>query len=337
MDYLDSSDVLANGAELRQRMARDGYLFLRNAMPLDALIPLRDQCLEIVARAGWIDRNRPGEAIANLDAFCVEPMPEFLAVYRQIYRLPAFHAVKQHPQVLAMMERVLGGKVLPHPLALARALFPRRIEVTTPPHQDFVHIGGTEDTITAWFPLMDCTPEMGGLEVAEGSHKEGVRDFEVTLGAGGISVSDPLEGEWRYSPFRLGDVILFHSLAVHRGRPNRSQRLRLSSDCRFQRVNEPVSEVSMQPQGGVCGSWDEVYEGWKPSELQYYWKDMDLTVVPLDRRWYEIRDEMAFKMAEEGDERCRSTLQRVAIRDPSSAKRDRAKRALELLGELKPV
>ena len=50
--FLDSSDVIDNGAELAARMERDGYLFVRGLMPADVLENLRLQILEIAQEAG---------------------------------------------------------------------------------------------------------------------------------------------------------------------------------------------------------------------------------------------------------------------------------------------
>ena len=52
---------------------------------------------------------------------------------------------------------------------------------------DFHAIQGTPDTYTAWMPLTDLPAEMGGLQIASGSHLKGVYEFEPSLGAGGMA------------------------------------------------------------------------------------------------------------------------------------------------------
>ena len=93
-----------------------------------------------------------------------------------------------------------------------------------------------------WLPLGDCPAEMGGLAIARGSHRDGVRDFTVSNGAGAMEVIDPLEGSWVAGPLEAGDVLIFHSLTVHKGLPNRTDRLRISLDNRYQRASEPICE-----------------------------------------------------------------------------------------------
>ena len=59
--------------------------------------------------------------------------------------------------------------------------------------------------------------------------------------------------------FAAGDVLLFHSMTVHKGVPNRSDRLRMSMDVRYQLVSEPFNIDNANPDGQPL-SWDEVYE-----------------------------------------------------------------------------
>jgi hypothetical protein len=80
-----------------------------------------------------------------------------------------------------------------------------------------------------------------------------------------------------------------------------------------------------------CGSWDEVYAGWSRLDGQYYWKDLPIRIVPLDRSHYERRDAMAFEMAEAGDRGATDALRRIIQRDPLPEKRERAEKLLARL------
>ncbi|MEM7127504.1 MAG: phytanoyl-CoA dioxygenase family protein, partial [Chloroflexota bacterium] len=49
------------------------------------------------------------------------------------------------------------------------------------------------------------------------------------------------ETMWHWSPFRSGDVLMFHSLTIHQGRDNVTEdRIRLSTSARYQRISDPV-------------------------------------------------------------------------------------------------
>ncbi len=169
------------------------------------------------------------------------------------------------------------------PSNIARVIFPSKIEHTTPAHQDFVHIQGTPDVWTAWLPLGDCPESLGGLGVLTGSHKAGLLPVSKSLGAGGLrSHFEEIGGEWVSNPFKVGDVLFFHSQTVHRGLPNRSgNRIRLSVDYRYQRDSDPVMDEVLSPHQGRL-SWEEVYRGWKSEKYQYYWQKHSLTPVPKE-------------------------------------------------------
>ena len=329
--FVESSTIVDNAAALNARLAQDGYLFVRGLVPRADVEAVGREFLEIVAEGGWLKAGTPIEArIAEPSAACVDPEEKFLAVFRRFYRREATHALKHHPAIVGLFERLFGEEVLVHPLLVARNIFPQREEFTTRPHQDYVHIQGTTDTYTVWLPLHDLPTEMGGLAVAEGTHGRGVHEFTVARGAGGLETSDGFEGRWRSRPFGAGDALIFHSTTVHRGLRNRSECLRHSIDGRYQRASEPISEVSMRPYSG-CGSWDEIYAGWRSDALKYYWARQRPQVVAFDYQYYDKRDELAFAMAERGDDTARAALMRVVQRDPRRAKRERAEALLQAL------
>ena len=329
--FLDSTDIIDNASELQKRMQKDGYLFIRSLLPDDMLESLRMQLLEIARQAGWVKADTSLEdAIADLNGFCVEPEPKYMQVYYHMYKLQEFHALQHHPNLIAIFERMLGEPVVPHPRIIGRTIFPQREAFTTPPHQDFIPIQGTADTYTAWIPLSDVPPELGGLQIAAGSHRHGIYDFRPALGAGGMEVTDPLESTWVSNPFRKSDVLIFHSMAVHKGLPCTSERLRMSVDGRYQKVSDPISPGSLEPHSQP-NTWEEIYADWPPSELKYYWQKWDLKVKAYDSSYQEKRDRLAFEMAEDGDPRAFSVLQRIVARDPDPAKRKKAEDLLALL------
>lgn len=162
-------------------------------------------------------------------------------------------------------------------------MFPENTKYTTPAHQDFIHIRGTEETYTAWIPLGTCPKELGGLTVLAGSHRAGVYPVKPAFGAGGLGIdTEPLEADglyWVAGDFDIGDAIFFHSHAVHKALPNQSSdRIRLSVDYRYQGCSKPVTEGSLLPHFNRM-PWDEIYTDWKSTQYQYYWNAFDLNRV----------------------------------------------------------
>ena len=331
--FIDSRDILDNGAELQKRMERDGYLFISDLLPGETIEHLRRKQLGIGLEEGWVRADAPLEdGIADLNGFGVEPEPEYMRVIGRMSSLQEFYALAHHPSLIGMLERMLGETVLPHAKVIGRCLFPQRKAFTTPPHQDYVFIRGTAETYTAWIPLHDLPPEMGGLQIAAGSHKNGIYDYKPALGAGGMGINESLEDSWVNNPFKQGDVLIFHSMVVHKGVPCTGERLRLSIDARYQRLSEPIGPGNLTPHAG--GSWEQIYADWPSDDLKYYWKEWNLEDSEYASHFSESdaeaakvieeRDRMAFEMGENGDILAISALQRIMMRDGNPQKRQRA-------------
>ena len=335
--FLDSTDLIGDGPALAGRLRRDGYLHLRGLLPRAAVLAVRLRLLEKAAAGGWLDPAHPvARGIANAHAACKDPEERYMAVFRGLWRDEALHRLRTHPNVLALFESIFGEPALAHPMFVQRNIFPQSasFDFTTGPHQDKVHIGGATSH-AMWVPLGDCPREKGPLAVAAGSHLAGVLDTRVGGGAGGMDICVPIPGQWVSGSFRAGDALIFSDTTVHRALPNRSAELRQSFDARYQPASGPVAETSMVPYSG-CGTWEEVYAGWASDDQQYYWKALSPTVVPLDRRYYERRDRMAFAMAENGDATARDALLRIVQRDPDAEKRRRAESLLRQLAASAP-
>jgi ectoine hydroxylase-related dioxygenase (phytanoyl-CoA dioxygenase family) len=134
--------------------------------------------------------------------------------------------------------------------------------------------------MTCWLPYGDISFELGGLMVLEGSHqrmdllesyvyrdvdgycenkpkdvenaKAGKWAFTGTLSHNPPAVVNKFGGRWLTTEFEAGDFITFGMFLVHASLDNRTEnRLRISSDARFQRASEPIDErwVGVNPPG----------------------------------------------------------------------------------------
>jgi ectoine hydroxylase-related dioxygenase (phytanoyl-CoA dioxygenase family) len=79
-----------------------------------------------------------------------------------------------------------------------------------------------------------------------------------------------------------GDVLMFHSHAVHQGRDNTSaDRIRLAGSFRYQPISQPVDEGALMPQHHYAerevlyANWayaNWAYADWPYADpLKYYW------------------------------------------------------------------
>jgi ectoine hydroxylase-related dioxygenase (phytanoyl-CoA dioxygenase family) len=229
-------------------------LFFRGLAPADLTLSVRRQILELCQSAGWLDpsRNlmdaiaRPGIAPQS------EGMPDYLALYRKVLRLPDFHDFPTNPALMNIASILLQSEAFVHPRRMGRVTFPNNIGATTPPHQDFFYIRGSVETYSCWIPLGECPLELGGLAVAPGSHRNGFREHTEhipgAVGGRGVPEDYPV---WHTSDFGLGDALFFYSHTVHKALPNLTpNRLRISTDNRYQKPKDDIDPGSLKPHYG---------------------------------------------------------------------------------------
>ncbi len=278
-----SNDILDQPSALRARMKKDGYLFFRGLLPIDAVSQVHSAILTICQQHDWADAHGHAQGQARL-----EGAPDFWAVYDPVQRLELFHALAHRPELLKLIGDLVQETPFLHPRNISRITFPQTEHFTTPPHQDFVHIQGTPDVYTTWIPLSDCPQELGGVAVLAGSHVHDVLPVHKASGAGGLGIdTDPLEHVWHTIDYQAGDVLCFHSHTVHKGLPNRtSNRLRISVDYRYQGISGAIVEDGLEPHYRRL-TWEQIYTGWTRSELQYYWRDLPLKLVARDRSYQQ--------------------------------------------------
>ena len=167
--FFDATSLLDDPAALRHRAEQDGYLFFKHFLPTEPLLELRRQMLEICERYGWLAHGHDlMEGVIDETAINQVP-PEQMRTdigvsndaYRAVQKLELFHTLPHHPKFLSLYRNLFGTEVIPHPRHIARMITSHRAVFPTPPHQDFIHIQGTPQTWTCWFPLGHGPRERG--------------------------------------------------------------------------------------------------------------------------------------------------------------------------------
>lgn len=296
--FRDSSSLLGDADLLRQRFEQEGYLYLPGLVDEQPLRTLRDDIAALCAEAGWL---KPGSAADNFEAWtmpAVEGEERYFEVYDRLQCLESFHSLPHHSALLQLMQALLGPTAFPHPLSVARLVFPDNADWATPPHQDYPNNQGTPDLFACWMPLHDCSLEQGALAIAPGSHRAGLLPLRFALGAGHRAIDEQQAPSFDFvsSPMRAGDVLVFHSHTVHRALPNHSSRMRVSVDYRYQREGEPLVAQSLQPHFARL-DWPQVYANWQDSRLQYYWQELDCPLVEWDASLHAVPETMAEAVA----------------------------------------
>jgi len=255
--------VASEGAEtLRDRMDRDGYLLLRGLLDTDKVLSARRRVLQQLQDEGQLDPSVPmmeGKARPDSKLFF---NPEFAKKENN----PELQELLYAPdgELMQFFESFLGGEVAHFTYTWLRCITGK----ATPSHCDIVYMGrGTRRLYTAWVPLGRAHFENGGLCVLEDSHKNerlqktyGARDVDsycinrendpakTANGLNGWLTEDAnrirrqLGQRWLVSEYEPGDIVIFCMDLVHGGLDNRSDKLRLSSDSRYQLASEPIDE-----------------------------------------------------------------------------------------------
>ena len=178
--FVESNSLLDDPPRLRH----DGYQSFKGVLPQDEVLDLRRQILEICAEAG---RTRSGEEL--LDGLANrgpvhEADDEYADVYARVQAAEAFHRLKLDENVIRIMEGLFQEPVAPFRKTNAHIPFPTTSEHITQPHQRWIFMGGSTETISCWAPLGDLPAEVGGLKILAGSHKAGFLEPRPTLGPG---------------------------------------------------------------------------------------------------------------------------------------------------------
>ena len=269
--YEECSELLGDAAALRAAAHERGYLFFRGRLPAAAVREVRRDVLQETQRQGYLALDTPwDDAVAkpgtSLTAFDLNPA--YRAYYNGLLRLRSFHALALHPRLLQVLELLFDEPPLMHPRHICHAIFPDDPKYVRVPHQDFFAVRGTTDTWTAWLPLGDCGPELGGgLGIVPGSHDTGLQKADDWT----MEVKPGSDARWAWSPMSCGDVLLFHSLTIHHAQPNTTDRVRLAVSYRSQPCTLPVAPSSLEPHMQFL-KWEELYREWAADDpLRYYW------------------------------------------------------------------
>lgn len=281
--YLDSSPVLNDIEELRNRLSSVGYLYLSRFVPRELVLGLRHRFLTILQGQGWIAPGTdPKEGVANSFYACGNADLDYLRTMCLLFKVEEFHALGQHLRLMDLFNCLFQDHVLLHPRNVVRVFFPHADRFTTRAHQDYATVRGAHETYTAWVPLGDCPQVLGGLQLVPTSHLGGLCPTRPVPDGVGTEACGDFSSRWLGGDFHAGDLLIFHSLTVHRALPNRTNQLRLSVDYRYQPLSLPVHPARFALTDGLR-SWESTYEGWLSTHYQYYWQNLPLVLAPSIR------------------------------------------------------
>jgi ectoine hydroxylase-related dioxygenase (phytanoyl-CoA dioxygenase family) len=283
-----------HASELESRSMQDamdaqGYLLIREVWPAEDVAGLLGEILAVVSTAGWLlPGHSPFERMADGSKACGDSDEPFKRVYKRIFSMESLHAFAHHPRLREVLSLLVGPRLLIQPKLVARLIFPNCERLLVDAHQDHQSMAGDPESFTAWFPLHDCSVELGPLQILEGSHRFGLQPSDPRTG---YVVRETARGVgWVGGAIHAGDLLIFHSLTVHASSPNVSNQMRVSMDFRFQDYGRVLNPALLVFPGGSANgrSWEATYAGWQSDELKYYWKRFPLRFSPSKAELAEL-------------------------------------------------
>lgn len=252
----DSSAIRNDPASLQQSMDENGYLYIKGFFPREVVLEARKVLVETLAKDGIFEEGKP--LIDGILKEGVHPKFHTTAWKNQ----PAINRVVFGPEVHQFYTAFLGGAIRHFDYIWLRTM---GCGHGTAPHCDIVYMGrGTHRLYTAWIPYGEVPLEVGGLMILEKSHLQADRirnylnsdvDTSCTnipghdgwkhngqLTNNPVSLRQKFGGRWLTSEFQPGDLLTFRMDTIHGSIDNTTQRIRLSTDTRYQRSDEPVDE-----------------------------------------------------------------------------------------------
>jgi phytanoyl-CoA hydroxylase len=228
----------------------NGFLIFEDAFDATALEPLKAELTQRIDN--WVQQgiadgllNDPlvdlpfHQRLSALAGQLENPEPLLRQAHGKL-RSAAMFDILTNPELLDVVESVIGAEILAHPQFNLRAKLPHQDAGIVPWHQDLGYLeADAEETfmVNFWIPLVDATQENGCMEVIADSHRAPLIAHTAGMGpAGNFKGLDDDQlppGERTMCPVRLGGIVLLQHKTIHRSVPNVSDHIRWSLDLRY--------------------------------------------------------------------------------------------------------
>jgi len=177
-------------------------------------------CLETLI--AWLHRVESGNAVTR-------------ALYEIFPAQPAVIASIDHPALKdacdwAGLESPSAGT-----LPLVRLDRPGDSRFATPAHQDYWYSMLSPNAVTLWLPLATIDEAIGPLLAVPGSHARGLKPFRPhETGHEWYEAADAVpDSDFVPLPMARDEILIFNQALLHKSGANRSDRVRISVQFRF--------------------------------------------------------------------------------------------------------
>lgn len=239
-----------------------GYLVLENVLEESIRTSVFEEYADLMDRlydqwfaAGWVPAATPGMGFwdkldvaykAGFDWY--QPMDISLphadiTEETPMHFGPAVFEMTKSPQILDIVESLIGPEITSNPIQHVRIKPPERLVdggevrahiVSTDWHQDRgVTLESADETemVTVWLAMTDATIENGCLQVMPGIENDMIP--HCTLKQTGITPKNLPKRKAVPTPVKAGGAVIFHPLTPHASLSNNSDGYRWSFDLRY--------------------------------------------------------------------------------------------------------
>src|SRR5437867_252552 len=262
----DSNRHLNDTRKLTQIMSERGYLFFRNLAPRKHVQAVGREMTAVLKRYGFVD---PAATSAPTWSGKMPAGAELAATGRlmkAINRVRSYRDLILKGEHVRLLGKIMDGQIFSWTENVDRgirvylpgeaeySLGGTKIANVTPAHQDYYHFR-VPNYLTAWIPLIDIDESTGGLAIVAGTHRDGYyehwfrgseylgvpedsEEAQKWARTGAVPATGDLKSgsdsrTWLRENYRMGDVLVFHPLILHRGLRNRADKIRLSADVSY--------------------------------------------------------------------------------------------------------
>lgn len=257
--------LISNGYRLEMTPQRLGWL-----EPTSASLPM-EQLRSIYRQSGylWLKGFFEPEIILDFQRFFFESIFSGSKTFFELVSSQEYENFCTMPRLWNFYQEFMGGQPYLHKRKIIRFTHPGE-DHCTGGHYDLIYLrAGTDRLFTSWIPLGDVPLEMGGLIYLERSDAVG-RELEAEFSvknahlppeerisaynrnmreAGWIStnlvdMAERFKSRWLIADYEVGDMVIHSPYMIHAATQNNDplQRMRLSTDIRFQRLTDPIDQ-----------------------------------------------------------------------------------------------
>jgi ectoine hydroxylase-related dioxygenase (phytanoyl-CoA dioxygenase family) len=273
-----SDEVAGDLGELRRRMEEDGYVFLPGLLDRDEVVAARQEVMDRLLEAGILDERYPAyEGVVKPDhtasfmpqlAKANQPLMKLLydGAMMDFYRFFLGGPVR-HYDYTWFRAKTPGTRTAtqPHYDVVYMGRGTRRLYTSWTPLMDVPwEMGGLmvlenshrqEQVVSTYGQTdVDAYCEEGNARAMVEAARNAGRELtpeerqQIRWNSTGcyspdaIAARAQLGGRWLSAEYQMGDLLVFGMYTLHASTDNHTDRIRISSDSRYQLASEPVDD-----------------------------------------------------------------------------------------------